>query len=505
MGFLARRFTNLLLNQGNLDLRIRELQLAHCAELRESHSLLPLFLSTFDDERVSELDLDSYRAATLFLAAWIVTRGLRKERQWRRKRRMLYSSEEGRDKQPQQQSGRRSCWKQLSSVEVALRLASVSLCLSAALLILSNQFVERMVQAAGFSEEEASWDESLGMRRELREKYLFLTSLWSALGSILIVMASAAWSFLDPRNETMETAPPTSSASANARSAATKKEKGPESKKWSSGAHHRLLAASEASAASISALSILYLSDIHLPLFHHAIRGEVHVGLSIIPPAILYYANQTLFSFMAFCIFHKLFPPAQQSFVKEANASGSGGTHKAKKFVCDPELVRRMSTLAQEARERVQARKNQKAQLRRTRSESNLTSALATPPRRRRGRKGGSTGASSLTTVSPLPALPEHRSGHSSHHHRHRDDDEEEGKSSDEDLGLLAPVPARPAVAAASSYATNSPLRDIHLAGPTLSSKDLLAKLKSNDSIKRSVSSGCLIVIPKLSEEEMSF
>ena len=43
-----------------------------------------------------------------------------------------------------------------------------------------------------------------------------------------------------------------------------------------------------------------------------------------------------------------------------------------------------------------------------------------------------------------------------------------------------------------------SPLTDINLAGPSLSSKDVFARLKKNDCLKMSVSTGCLTDLPQL-------
>lgn len=353
----------------------------------------------------------------LLAASFVVTYHMGKQKVQRRKGR-AYSAHRSNTRSP------------VRVEELPLSLASVSLCLAALRIVLTTH--GSLSSSFAIGDELAlvlrrvhCIDRIIGVLEELplRSEYLYAASLWMVLLSTFLALASAVWSVLDPRSD--------AGAMKTLRSL---------------GVHGTAV-----NGAAVTSIGVLLgLAYMDLPLVHKSIDGEIQIDFGL-PHALIQALQQILLSFVGFCIFNKLLPRE----TPESNPA-AGGTKRTKKYIMDPAIVKRMSALAREASERVEARKNNS--LRRTHSIADFRNASTPPPSRRRSLR------SSLT-------MPRQQ-----------------------------PPP--------------SPLRDIHLAGRTLSSTDLLAKLRDNGCIKRSVSSGCLQVpesiitldmpdlLPNLAEEE---
>mmetsp|Transcript_10961 Transcript_10961/g.19361 ORF Transcript_10961/g.19361 Transcript_10961/m.19361 type:complete len:449 (-) Transcript_10961:307-1653(-) len=443
--FMAKRLTDFLLHHGNLDKHVRQIHLEHCLELPRRPTvavpLVTLLASSADAHHAHELQLAAPHSAMILISSFVVTQHLKKEKQWKKKRQLFSHSS-------QKSSPLSNCIDAIPLVFASISLYLVALLVISSLigdnLTLSLKQVHFMDRIIGISEEISRASQYPHLTRLLLEKYLFLSSLWSILISVLLTMVSTVWSILDPRIGT------------------TKIET--RSKTWRSSLD--VYTTARTAAITVSVGMVLWLAYIDLPLFREAIHGEINLGL---PPGLIQAFNQMLSSFFGFCIFYKFLPRDRLPPTSDSAPANEGGERITKKHACDPEIVQRMSALAREASERVQARKNSKQQLRRTHSMGDFRISSTTPSMRQ----------SSESTM--LSSLSEHPPSH-----------EEESKSA-------APVTV--------NYSPKSPLRDIHLAGPTLSSKDLIAKLKNNESIKRSVSSVCFISldIPTLTEEGVTF
>lgn len=450
--FVAGRLADFLLDHGHLEERVvRRIGLDHCLELQQDPTTITssapwwnfvLAHAENSDDPQHDIITTQYRSAMLLLVSFLVTYDLEKRRDWNRKQRLYYSSSH---QQPSSSASR--LWKYASDA-LPLYMARASLCLAA---------LRTILETHGSLTSSSLIGEKLTLA--LRERVYFMggivgllegiplftlrdlhsISLWSILVSAILSLLSLIWSILDPRR--------IGDSTTSARIS------------W----HNCSATVMNAATTVMVNVVVLWLAYIDLPLFRTLINSEMRneigcLGL-VMPPGLVKVLKQTLSSFVGFCIFHKALPRDANASTesKEANPVG-----KSRKHVCDPVLVRRMSALAQEARERVQARKmNGSRQLHRCYSEGNFA------------------------TISS-PSSPRRRSLRSKYD------------------GIKYPPPPR------------SPLMDIHLAGPTLSSKALFAKLKDNESImlKRSVSTGCLVTpvpdsilitvpsLPNLAEEE---
>ncbi len=95
---------------------------------------------------------------------------------------------------------------------------------------------------------------------------------------------------------------------------------------------------------------------------------------------------------------------------------------KTKRYIANPALVKRVSMLAQEAMENVQARKEAKKQLTQTYSEGNLRQIAATPLSSLEVNPGRINNASPLTSTRrrhslwPLASLPNHKASAGGRH-----------------------------------------------------------------------------------------
>jgi len=382
-----------LLHHGNLDENVRQIQLEHCLEL-QSPTMVPWWtaLTSADAHHVHELQIATHHSAMILIASFVITYRIKRKKALKRKQR-LYSSYQS---------------SQFSNHvnDIALFFASISFYLVALSVILTTH---RSLSSSLIGDKLTLslkqvyfMDRTIGILEEipLTSQYLYTSSLWSILISTLLTMASTVWVILDPRVSTTRMS--TYSSAGNA-------------------------------AVIISIGVVLSLASIDLTLFNKVVNGEIKIDFGL-PQGLIQALNQTLSSFVGLCIFNKFIP--RDRVLPAESAQANAVTTKPKKYICDPAVVQRMSALAAEASERVQARKNRK-QLNRSYSEGNFM--VSTPPPRSRR---------NLSTL-PIRQLPP------------------------------------------------SPLLDIHLAGPTLSSKDLIAKLKSNDCIKPSVSSGCSDPVPE--------
>lgn len=412
--FVANKAADFLINHGNLDERI----LDHCLELHHQPSTVPWWqaLAYYHSigsvpHHVYEAQLASHHPEMILVASSVIKYNIKKHMEWKRKRRPYLS---------RPPSALSNCVDEIAAIMAcsSLYLVAIFVGVEKLMVLLLHYDARFMVRAVGFLEESSSWWST--------SQYLFTTSLWAILIAIVLTMAPAAWHILDPRN-----------------CGATTATKGGISF-WCS------LDRYNAAAVSFSIGVVLWLAYTDLPLFNMlqmdgTTRIQIDFGL---PQALTNLIQQALSSFVGFCIFYKFLPNDTTATSLPADSTTQMKTttvlkKKSKKPAADPEIVKRMSMLASEAREHHKARKNRSTkQLRRTYSEGNLRAPM-TPPRRR---------TSSRQNSKTLMPLPEHK----------------------------------------------SPLNDIHLAGPTLSSRDLMAKLKDNDCcvIKHSISSGCLEKLP---------
>jgi len=450
MGFIARRFTNYLLQHGQLakqcriyeDQRLLELQSATV----QSDGFFSLILSLYNKSayHVHNIKIDTNHIAMLFIAIVVITSYKRKDIEQKRKHRVYNSTQQ-----------QKSSSKDMDTITLALANTSFYLI---AMLCISSIVGDSLAELKEFDaiDKVVAISYRIGMpsvlnkiiiavseevyqgnywTRQLSKNYLFVISLCSILMSIILTMIGYIWSFLDPRN--------------TASNIEIKQKK-----TW-----QRIVSTMAWNVAiSISVEVVLALAYIYLPFISKIVHGELDFGL---PQGLVQFLDRVISSFIGYCIFSKLLPRPEAQLQQV-----SDGVRKTKKYAVNPEMVKRMSSLANEARERVEARNRRGTrQLRRTFSEGNFhkTYSPTTPTRHRPS----------------LTALPESA---------------EWKKWIDEP----PKTPTTPMKKYVEKYPSNSPLRDIHLAGPTLSSSDLLAKLKNNKSLARSGSTGCFVALPDL-------
>mmetsp|Transcript_32789 Transcript_32789/g.69185 ORF Transcript_32789/g.69185 Transcript_32789/m.69185 type:complete len:425 (-) Transcript_32789:201-1475(-) len=417
LALLARVVTSLIIHHGNLDEHIREFRLEDCLELQRSSVRVHLlrYLTTPLDDRYHAhgLQLPGYRLAITLVASSVLARQLRREKDWR-KHQKRYSSQ-------QNSSSKFSNY----IVDIPFFLANISVYLTT-LLVVNKLLSIGLIRVH-------STDGILEI-----EKYTFLTSFWSVLVSILIRTYSIIWDILDPKN-----GPSTIGTYRKSWS-------------WPNAIDVHNTASAWTAAVTFSVGAILWLSYTEVPLIRLAIYGKIDIGL---PRVLIQAFHQMLSSFIGFCIFCKFTP------IEDPAAPISAGVRKPKKFVRDPDLLKRMSMLAKEARECLQARKDEKRRLRRTYSEGNFRTPSDAP----------------LTGRSLLSRNTEKASKH------------QEG--------------SKTTTVVVNQYHSPNGVADIHLGGVgsvgNAPSTDLTAKLKENVSTKRSASSGFLpSVIPELHEED---
>lgn len=454
--FIARRFTKYLLQHGQLAKQCRMYEDQRLLELQssaiQSDGILSLLLSLYNKStyHVHNLQFDINHVAMLFIAVLVITSYKKKDVEQKRKHRVYNSKQQ------------KSSSKDIDTI--ILVLANISLYLMA-LLCFSSIVGDSLVDLKELDviDKVVSISERIGMpsilnkiiisvseemyqgnylSRQLSKNYLLVLSLLSILMSIILTVIGYVWSLLDPRN--------------TAYNIETKQKK-----TW-----QRMVSAMARNIAkAISVEVILTLSYIYLPFISKIFHGELDFGL---PQGLVHFLDRVISSFIGYCIFSKLLqrPDVAVQVV-------SDGVRKTKKYAVNPEMVKRMSSLANEARERVEARNRRGTkQLRRTFSEGNFQKSYSprTPTRHR----------------SSLTALPESTSP---------DKEKAEWKKWLEESPKTPTTPMKKYV---EKFPANSPLRDIHLAGPTLSSSDLLAKLKNNKSLARSGSTGCFVALPDL-------
>jgi len=414
MGFIARRFTNYLLQHGQLakqcriyyeDQKILELQ----STTTQSDGVLRFILSSFKESAYhvhNNLLYDTNHVAMLFIAVLVITSFKKKDREQKRKHRVYNSTQQ-----------QKSSSKDMDTM--TFLLANISLYLMA-MLCISSIVGDSLVELKQLVSDDILIPT---ISRQLWENYLFVISLCSILMSIILTVIGYIWSLLDPRNTTTTYTE-------------TKRKK-----TW-----QRIVSTMAWNVAiAISVEVVLALAYIYLPFISKIVHGELDFGL---PQGLVHFLERVISSFIGYCIFSKLLPRPDS-----AVQVMSDGVRKTKKYAVNPEMVKRMSSLANEARERVEARNRRSTkQLRRTFSEGNFqkTYSPTTPTRHRPS----------------LTALPESTSP-------------DKGKAEWKKWIDESPkTPTTPVNKYVEKYPVNSPLRDIHLAGPTLSSTDLLSKLK---------------------------
>lgn len=397
--YVAQRLTDFLLDHGDLDARVRRLELRQCRQAQPNKRSWARFI---DEREVAPHP--SVDAAAMLVAACLLVHHTRKGRDWQR--RLRWSA---------------------SSVMSAVALVAATLSCYLVSLLLLSAFEQWNQIVSGTAGEKTSAPSSL-LTRDLLDRYLFLSSLCCILLSVLLTLARVIWGFLDP-----------------------------------TGIAERATTAD--AAAILSSLVVLWLAYVHLPLFRHTLHGDFDHNL-------LYLLQHTTSSFVAFCLFYKLV---------HRGAPTAGGTMRRpkKQQPLDPELVRRMSNLAREARERVRSRKAR--HFRRTYSEGNFR-VLASPDTVSPSSPTGSAAKTKRRSGGPCALLPLHEGGQGT-------------------------TPQR---AHAERHTARSPLLDISQAGPTLSGRDLLAKLRHEACLKRSMSTNSLtstplVLVPTLVDEDMAF
>ena len=387
---IARSLTSFLRHHGNLDENICQIQAERCLELQGPTVPLWTALTSAEAHHVDKPQITTHHSAMILVASFVMTCHLKRQKALKRKQR-LYSSYK-----PSPFSNQMNA--------IALFLAIISFYLVALFVILtthSSLSSSRIGDKLALELKQVYFmDRAIGVLEELplSSQYLYTSSLWAILTSTLLTMASTVWIMLDPRVGTTRMSGGSSSGNA---------------------------------AVIISIGVVIGVATHDLTLFRKVINGEIQIDLGL-PQGLTDVLKQTLSSFLGVCIFYKVFP--RDTVLPAEPTKANVGMKKPRRNICDPAVVQRMSALATEARERVQARKNRN-KLNRCYSEGNF---LTTPPRTSRN----------LSTL-PIQELPP------------------------------------------------SPLLDINLAGPTLSSTDLMAKLRNNGGIKSSVSSGCLNQIPE--------
>lgn len=457
MGFIARRFTNYLFKHGQLakqcriyeDQQLLELQ----SSITQSDGVLSLILSSLKDSayHVHNLQLDTNHVAMLFIAVLVITSYKKKDREQKRKHRVYNSTQQ-----------KKSSSNDMNTITLVLANRSLYLmailCFSSIVgdslvelkeldvidkvVVTSERIGMSILNKIIISVSEEMYQGNYWISRQLWENYLFVISLLSILMSIILTVIGYVWSLLDPRNTTTTTE--------------TKKKK-----TW----QNMVSTMARKLAISISVEVVLALAYIYLPFISKIVHGELDFGL---PQGLVQFLDRVISSFIGYCIFSKLLPRPEVAVQVVPD-----GVRKKKKYAVNPEMVKRMSSLANEARERVEARNRRGTkQLRRTFSEGNFqkTYSPTTPTRHR----------------PTLTALPESTSP------------EKEKAEWKKWLDESPKTPTTPVKKYVEKYPINSPLRDIHLAGPTLSSSDLLAKLKNNKSLARSGSTGCFVALPDL-------
>lgn len=424
--------SNYLLQHGQLakqcwiyeDQRLLELQSATV----QSDGFFSLILSLYNKSayHVYNIKIDTNHIAMLFIAIVVITSFKKKDMEQKRKHRVYNSTRQ-----------QKSSSKDMDTI--TFLLANISLYLMA-MLCISSIVGDSLVELKQLVSDDILIPT---ISRQLWENYLFVISLCSILMSIILTVSGYVWSFLGPRNITTTTE--------------TKKKK-----TW-----QRIVSTMAWNVAkAISVEVVLALAYIYLPFIGKIVHGELDFGLS---QGLVQFLDRVISSFIGYCIFSKLLPRPEEATVQVV----PDGIRKTKKYAVNPEMVKRMSSLANEARERVEARNRRSTkQLRRIFSEGNFQKPYSpiTPTRHRPS----------------LTALPESTSP---------DKEKAEWKKW---LDESPKTPTTPMKKYVQKYPTHSPLRDIHLAGPTLSSSDLLAKLKSNKSLARSGSTGCFVALPDL-------
>eukprot|EP00584_Thalassiosira_punctigera_P002250 CAMPEP_0172536620 /NCGR_PEP_ID=MMETSP1067-20121228/8355_1 /TAXON_ID=265564 ORGANISM="Thalassiosira punctigera, Strain Tpunct2005C2" /NCGR_SAMPLE_ID=MMETSP1067 /ASSEMBLY_ACC=CAM_ASM_000444 /LENGTH=246 /DNA_ID=CAMNT_0013321729 /DNA_START=273 /DNA_END=1009 /DNA_ORIENTATION=+ len=241
--FAAGRLADLLVDRRELDDRVRALAEKQCRGPTSVDFWTHLAGSR---RRIHELRLHPHHGMVLWVASLVVARQLRKEGERRRKRRRLAS--------PSVREVSTSSTRVAERVNATvLFLSRVAACL-AFFLILSSLADEEARRRATST-------------RELMEKYLFVSSLWLALIAAMLMTASSLWGVLDPRNGS-------GSSPRNGDSGCCSSSKMSKGRTWRDGF---AMARAEAETAPIivSIAAILYLAHVHLPLFRHALRGEV--------------------------------------------------------------------------------------------------------------------------------------------------------------------------------------------------------------------------------------
>ena len=424
--YMAKRLTDFLLNHGSLNHHVRQIQVEQCMEHLTGplpvswwEIILTTLTTSNDPNGASPASMQGRilgHSAIVLISSFIISHELKRTNEWKKKCR-LFSSPSSNN------SSSVLFAKQIE--EIAMFFANSSLIVSWGSIVfvtrnaISSSWVGEQSLFMGVLKRVYFVDRIIGISEEIMpvgasQNVLFASSLWLIVLSALLTLGGMIWNVLDPRGGDGIT-------------------KSFRLKGWS----QRDL--QHAAAVSISVGLVLWLAYTDLVLFRMIIHGEIQLTFGL-PQGMIQLIKQAFSSFIGFCLFYK-FLPNEKIIVEQGNHVPSS---VKKRPIIDPAVAERMSKLACEALQRVEARKRgELSPLRRTYSEGNFRTAsynntpysTPIPGERRR-----------LSRKNTLSSLPEQQ---------------------------------------AQNICPESPLMAITLAGPTLSSRDLMAKLKRSSSFTR--------------------